>query len=124
MRMEAQVALVTELQDFFRRRGELELDYSKNLDKLAKTLQLRHKEQKQKYLILNVNYRILLLIFFFILRREQWPLFSSYACWQQLVTQTRNLSRDHSALAEVYSTHLVSRLSQVMEDVQRIYKRV
>lgn len=61
------------------------------------------------------------MIFF---RREQWPLFSSYACWQQLVTQTRNLSRDHSALAEVYSTHLVARLSQVMEDVQRIYKRV
>lgn len=49
MRMEAQVALVTELQDFFRRRGELELDYSKNLDKLAKSLQLRHKEQKAKY---------------------------------------------------------------------------
>lgn len=48
MRMEAQVALVTELQDFFRRRGELELDYSKNLDKLAKSLQLRHKEQKQR----------------------------------------------------------------------------
>lgn len=59
-----------------------------------------------------------------IFRREQWPLFSSYACWQQLVTQTRNLSRDHVALSEVYSTHLVSRLSQVMEDVQRIYKRV
>ncbi|KAJ3622933.1 hypothetical protein MTP99_019200 [Tenebrio molitor] len=103
LRMEAQVALVTELQDFFRRRGELELDYSKNLDKLAKSLQLRHKEQKQK--------------------REQWPLFSSYTCWQQLVTQTKNLSKDHVALSEVYSTHLVSRLSQVMEDVQRIYKR-
>ncbi|KAL1492781.1 hypothetical protein ABEB36_010977 [Hypothenemus hampei] len=103
VRMEAQVALLTELQDFFRRRGELELDYSKNLDKLAKSLQLRHKEQKQK--------------------REQWPLFSSYACWQQLVTQTKNLSRDHVALSEVYSTHLVSRLAQVMEDVQRIYKR-
>lgn len=52
MRMEAQVALVTELQDFFRRRGELELDYSKNLDKLAKSLQLRHKEQKQKYIFI------------------------------------------------------------------------
>ncbi|XP_065165014.1 SLIT-ROBO Rho GTPase-activating protein 1-like isoform X3 [Atheta coriaria] len=103
MRMEAQVALVTELQDFFRRRGELELDYSKNLDKLAKSLQLRHKEQKAK--------------------RDQWSLFSSYACWQQLVTQTKNLSRDHVALSEVYSTHLVSRLGQVMEDVQRIYKR-
>ncbi|KAJ8950263.1 hypothetical protein NQ318_021117 [Aromia moschata] len=110
VRMEAQVALLTELQDFFRRRGELELDYSKNLDKLAKSLQLRHKEQKAKHET----------IFF---RREQWPLFSSYACWQQLVTQTKNLSRDHVALSEVYSTHLVSRLSQVMEDVQRIYKR-
>lgn len=46
--MEAQVALVAELQDYFRRRAEVELDYSKNLDKLAKSLQLRHKEQKQK----------------------------------------------------------------------------
>ncbi|XP_063238687.1 SLIT-ROBO Rho GTPase-activating protein 1-like isoform X2 [Bacillus rossius redtenbacheri] len=103
VRMEAQVALVAELQDYFRRRAEVELDYSKNLDKLAKSLQLRHKEQRQK--------------------REQWPLFSSYSCWQQLVTQTRNLSKDHAALSEVYSTHLVSRLSQVMEDVQRIYRR-
>lgn len=48
VRMEAQVALVAELQDYFRRRAEVELDYSKNLDKLAKSLQLRHKEQKQK----------------------------------------------------------------------------
>ncbi|KAK9889363.1 hypothetical protein WA026_004638 [Henosepilachna vigintioctopunctata] len=103
LRMEAQVALVTELQDFFRRRGELELDYSKNLDKLVKSIQLRHREQKQK--------------------REQWPLFSSYSCFQQLVDQTKNLSKDHVALSEVYSTHLVARLSQVMDDVQRIYKK-
>ncbi|XP_075216171.1 SLIT-ROBO Rho GTPase-activating protein 1-like isoform X2 [Lycorma delicatula] len=103
VRMDTQVALVAELQDFFRRRAEVELDYSKNLDKLAKSLQLRHKEQKQK--------------------REQWPLFSSYSCWQQLVTQTRNLSKDHATLSEVYSTHLVSRLAQVIEDVQRIYRR-
>ncbi|RLU15857.1 hypothetical protein DMN91_011613 [Ooceraea biroi] len=103
VRMEAQVALVAELQDFFRRRAELELDYSKSLDKMARSIQLRHKEQKQK--------------------REQWPLFSSYTCWQQLVNETKSLSRDHAALSEVYSTHLVGRLNQVMEDVQRIYKR-
>nr|CAD7393152.1 unnamed protein product [Timema cristinae] len=48
VRMESQVALVAELQDYFRRRAEVELDYSKNLDKLAKSLQLRHKEQRQK----------------------------------------------------------------------------
>ncbi|XP_017890134.1 SLIT-ROBO Rho GTPase-activating protein 1-like isoform X2 [Ceratina calcarata] len=103
IRMEAQVAIVAELQDFFRKRAELELDYSKSLDKLARSIQLRHKEQKQK--------------------REQWPLFSSYACWQQLISETKSLSRDHAALSEVYSTHLVGRLNQVMEDVQRIYKR-
>lgn len=47
-RMETQVSIVNELQDFFRRRAEVELDYSKNLDKLSKTILLRHKEQKQK----------------------------------------------------------------------------
>uniref|UniRef100_A0A182JHM0 Rho-GAP domain-containing protein n=1 Tax=Anopheles atroparvus TaxID=41427 RepID=A0A182JHM0_ANOAO len=101
--MEAQIALVQELQDFFRRRGELELDYSKSLDKLAKSLQLRHKEQRQK--------------------REQWPMFSSYSCWQQLVNQTRSLSRDHAAMSEIYSTHLVARLQTVWDDVQRIYRK-
>lgn len=47
-RMDSQVALVAELQDYFRRRAEVELDYSKGLDKLAKGLALRHREQKQK----------------------------------------------------------------------------
>nr|XP_018898375.1 PREDICTED: SLIT-ROBO Rho GTPase-activating protein 1-like isoform X2 [Bemisia tabaci] len=102
-RMDTQVSLVLELQDFFRRRAEVELDYSKNLDKLLKNIQLRHTEQKQK--------------------REQWSMFSSYSCWQQLVTQTKNLSHDHAALSKVYSTHLTSRLSQVIEDLQRIYRR-
>lgn len=48
LRMESQVSLIQELQDFFRRRAEVELDYSKSLDKLAKGVLLRHKEQKQK----------------------------------------------------------------------------
>lgn len=47
-RVEAQVALAAELQEFFRRRAEVELDYSRGLDKLAKGLQLRHKEQRNK----------------------------------------------------------------------------
>lgn len=51
VRVESQILLIQELQDFFRRRGEVELDYSKSLDKLAKSLQLRHKEQKQKWVI-------------------------------------------------------------------------
>jgi SLIT-ROBO Rho GTPase activating protein len=48
IRVESQISLIQELQEFYRKRGEVELDYSKSLEKLAKNLQLRHKEQKQK----------------------------------------------------------------------------
>jgi SLIT-ROBO Rho GTPase activating protein len=48
VRVESQISLIQELQEFYRKRGEVELDYSKSLEKLAKNLQLRHKEQKQK----------------------------------------------------------------------------
>lgn len=48
MRIETQVAIVQELQDYFRRRAEVEMEYSKSLDKLGKGIQQRHKEQKQK----------------------------------------------------------------------------
>ncbi|MPC99977.1 SLIT-ROBO Rho GTPase-activating protein 2B [Portunus trituberculatus] len=47
-RVDTQTALVGELQDWFRRRAELHQDYSFKLDKLAKSLQARHKEQKYK----------------------------------------------------------------------------
>ena len=47
-RMEIQMAIINEIQDFFKRKAEVELEYSKSLDKLIRNLQLRHKEQKQK----------------------------------------------------------------------------
>lgn len=56
-------------------------------------------------------------------RREQWPMFSSYACWQQLIQQTKSLARDHANLADIYSTQLVQRLQTVHDDCQRIYKK-
>lgn len=56
-------------------------------------------------------------------RREQWPMFSTYSCWQLLLNQTKALSKDHATLSEIYTTHLVARLQSVIEDVQRIYKK-
>lgn len=50
-------------------------------------------------------------------------MFSTYSCWQLLVNQTKSLSKDHATLSEIYTTHLVSRLQTVIEDVQRIYKK-
>ncbi|GBL83980.1 SLIT-ROBO Rho GTPase-activating protein 1 [Araneus ventricosus] len=102
-RVETQASLVAEIQDYFRRRAEVELEYSKNLEKLAKGLLLRHKAEKQK--------------------REQWHLFSSYNCWQHLINTTRRQSRDHAAISEIYANHLITRMTCIIEDVQRIYRR-
>ena len=50
-------------------------------------------------------------------------MFSSYACWQQLIQQTKSLARDHATLSDIYSTQLVQRLQTVHDDCQRIYKK-
>ncbi|XP_067626861.1 SLIT-ROBO Rho GTPase-activating protein 1-like [Eurosta solidaginis] len=102
-RVESQIGLIQEIQDFFRRRGELELDYSKSLEKFARGLLLKHKEQKQK--------------------RDHWPIFSTFACWQHLVKETQSLSKDHAILADLYSISIVASLQTTIEDVQRIYKK-
>ena len=47
-RLETQQGIVSEFQDIFRRRAEIESNYSKELDKLSKYVANRHKEQKQK----------------------------------------------------------------------------
>lgn len=103
VRVETQVALVSEIQDYFRRRAEVELEYSRNLEKLAKGLTARHKAEKQK--------------------REQWHLFSTYSCWQHLISSTKRQSKDHAALADIYANNMVNRCTHTVEDIQRIYKR-
>ncbi|XP_042870967.1 SLIT-ROBO Rho GTPase-activating protein 1-like isoform X1 [Penaeus japonicus] len=102
-RVDTQTALVAELQDWFRRRAELHQDYAAKLDKLAKSLQARHKEQRVK--------------------REQLQLFSVYSCWNSLVNQTRKDARDQAAMADVYLNNIIPRFTQVQDDLQRIYKR-
>lgn len=47
-RLEAQVSLLQELQEWVKRRAELHQDYAGKLDKMAKSLQARHKDQKVK----------------------------------------------------------------------------
>ncbi|CAL4060574.1 unnamed protein product, partial [Meganyctiphanes norvegica] len=102
-RVDTQTTLVAELQEWFRRRAELHTDYAGKLDKLAKSLHQRHKENKAK--------------------REQWHLFSVYNCWNSLMTQTRKDARDHAAMADVYTNNIIPRFTQVQDDLQRIYKR-
>ena len=48
LRVDAHVSLLAEIQDFYRRRSEVELEYSRGLDKLVRQIMARHKTEKQK----------------------------------------------------------------------------
>ena len=48
VRLEAHLGMLWELQEFYRRRAEVEVDYAKNLDRLVKQTMVRHKAEKQK----------------------------------------------------------------------------
>ena len=77
---------------------------SRDLDRLAKLLTSRQKEQKG--------------------RRESWSAQSSQDIWRQLVAETKRAGRDHAAMAEIYSTAITARCTQLNDDISRIYKKV
>jgi SLIT-ROBO Rho GTPase activating protein len=103
-RLECQQGQLTEIQDVFRRRAEIELNYSKDLDKLSKLLTSRHKEQK--------------------LKRDGWTTLSSTGIWRQLVVETKKAGKDHAAIAEIYTNNITARCSDIHEDITRMYKKV
>ncbi|XP_056000092.1 SLIT-ROBO Rho GTPase-activating protein 1-like isoform X8 [Ostrea edulis] len=101
-RLEVQVAMVTELQDFFRRLSEVETEYAKNLEKLVKNTKLRHRQEKQK--------------------REHWSLFSTFTTWQQVLDITKKESRDHQTLSDIYGNQMVQRFNSIIDNSQRIHR--
>merc|ERR1719471_101500 len=102
-RLECQQSQLTEIQDVFRRRAEIELNYSKDLDKLSKLLASRHKEQKFK--------------------RDGWSTLSSTSIWKQLVAETKKAGKNHAAIAEIYNNNITSRCSDIQDDINRMYKK-
>ncbi|BFZ08300.1 hypothetical protein BsWGS_11339 [Bradybaena similaris] len=103
IKLETEVSIVTELQEFFKRRAEVEQEYARNLDKLVKSMVTRQRAEKQK--------------------QEQWTTMSTSACWKHLLGITRKQGQDHQAIAEIYSSHMVSRLSEIMDNSQRIFRK-
>ena len=57
-------------------------------------------------------------------RREQWSNYSTYHCWQSLLTSTRRQSRDHATLGDICNTQMTSRFQDIMDDMQRIHRKV
>lgn len=51
-----QLHLLHELQDFYRRRAEVESEYGRNMEKLVKQTMTKHRNEKQKYTLSNLNF--------------------------------------------------------------------
>ncbi|XP_016300502.1 SLIT-ROBO Rho GTPase-activating protein 3-like isoform X2 [Sinocyclocheilus anshuiensis] len=100
--LDAQVEVKTQqlqdLSEYLRRRGEIEAEYARSLEKLSERFTVKTK------------------------RKEQLDL-SVAQCWSVLLTQTRQESRDHSSLSELCCNTLTQRLSHCIEDTYRLAKR-
>ncbi|XP_058391131.1 rho GTPase-activating protein 4 [Diceros bicornis minor] len=102
--------LLQELAEFMRRRAEVELEYSRGLDKLVERFSSRggrlggSSREHQSF-------------------RKEPSLLSPLHCWAVLLQQTRQQSRESAALSEVLAGPLAQRLSHIAEDVGRIVKK-
>lgn len=56
-------------------------------------------------------------------RKDQY-LLSPVNCWYLVLHQTRRESRDHATLNDIFMNNVIVRLSQISEDVIRLFKKV
>uniref|UniRef100_A0A8C7I5E9 SLIT-ROBO Rho GTPase activating protein 3 n=1 Tax=Oncorhynchus kisutch TaxID=8019 RepID=A0A8C7I5E9_ONCKI len=103
---ESRLQLLQDLQEFFRRKAELQLEYSRGLDKLAERFsgKIRSSREHQHF------------------KKDQ-NLLSTVNCWYLVLNQTRRESRDHATLSDLYNNNVIFRLAHVGEDVIRLFKK-
>lgn len=103
---EMRVQLLQDLQDFFRKKAEIETEYSRNLEKLAERFMAKTRSTKdhQQY------------------KKDQ-NLLSPVNCWYLLLNQVRRESRDHATLSDIYLNNVIMRFMQISEDSTRMFKK-
>ncbi|XP_053576753.1 SLIT-ROBO Rho GTPase-activating protein 3 isoform X2 [Bombina bombina] len=103
---EARLALLQDLQEFFRRKAEIELEYSRSLDKLAERFssKVRSTREQQHF------------------KKDQ-HLLSPVNCWYLILSQTRRESKDHATLNDIFLNNVILRLSHISDDVIRLFKK-
>uniref|UniRef100_A0A3Q3BI72 SLIT-ROBO Rho GTPase-activating protein 1 n=1 Tax=Kryptolebias marmoratus TaxID=37003 RepID=A0A3Q3BI72_KRYMA len=101
------VQLLQDLQDFFRKKAEIEMEYSRNLEKLAERFMAKTRSTKdhQQY------------------KKDQ-NLLSPVNCWYLLLNQVRRESKDHATLSDIYLNNVIMRFMQISEDSTRLLKKV
>ncbi|KAK2101903.1 SLIT-ROBO Rho GTPase-activating protein 1 [Saguinus oedipus] len=109
---EMRVQLLQDLQDFFRKKAEIETEYSRNLEKLAERFMAKTRSTKdhQQY---KEN-----------MDRKDQNLLSPVNCWYLLLNQVRRESKDHATLSDIYLNNVIMRFMQISEDSTRMFKKV
>ncbi|XP_045547809.1 SLIT-ROBO Rho GTPase-activating protein 2 isoform X3 [Salmo salar] len=102
---ELRVQLLQDLQDFFRKKAEVEMDYSRNLEKLSERFLTKTRSTKDHQL-----------------KKEQ-SVLSPVNCWNLLLSQVKRDSRDHATLSDLYLNNIIPRFAQVSEDSGRLFKK-
>ncbi|XP_034962462.1 SLIT-ROBO Rho GTPase-activating protein 3 isoform X2 [Zootoca vivipara] len=103
---ESRLQLLQDLQEFFRRKAEIELEYSRNLEKLAERFSSKIRSSREHHQF----------------KKDQ-HLLSPVNCWYLVLTQTRRESKDHATLNDIFMNNVIVRLSQISEDVIRLFKK-
>uniref|UniRef100_A0A8C5CPF9 SLIT-ROBO Rho GTPase activating protein 3 n=1 Tax=Gadus morhua TaxID=8049 RepID=A0A8C5CPF9_GADMO len=100
---DSRIQLMQDLQEFFRRKAEIQLEYSRSLEKLAERFSSKIRSSREHHQFNN--------------------LLSSVNCWYLVLNQTRRESRDHATLNDIYTNNVIVRLAQISEDVIRLFKK-
>ena len=101
IRLEQQKGEISDIQDYVKKRADIERKYSKDLDGLSKSMYNKHRE---------------------ILKNEDAP--SSTAILRELVKETRKTARNHAVVEEIFGTEMHGRCHKISSDVGRVYKQV
>ncbi|CAH2312722.1 SLIT-ROBO Rho GTPase-activating 3 isoform X2 [Pelobates cultripes] len=103
---ESRLALLQDLQEFFRRKAEIELEYSRSLEKLAERFSSKVRSTREQHHF----------------KKDQ-HLLSPVNCWYLVLSQTRRESKDHATLNDLFLNNVIVRLSHISEDVIRLFKK-
>ncbi|CAI4228485.1 unnamed protein product [Auanema sp. JU1783] len=102
-RTEIQVAVLTELEDFYRKLGEAEAENAIRVEKLAKATMQRHKAEKN--------------------RRDAWAQHSASSVFQQVVDDAREAAQQKQFMADFYQKVITSSIGSRCDDLAKISKR-
>ncbi|XP_039264984.2 SLIT-ROBO Rho GTPase-activating protein 1-like isoform X3 [Styela clava] len=103
---ESRVALLNDIQDFLKRKAEIDNEYARKVEVLS-----------EKYLSKQRG--------LYALKKEQpdLELQSPVKCWFQMLEHCQRGGKDHTVLSTIYLTHLVPHLQIISEDIVRLHKR-